>query len=184
MLKRIVAFIAVFGLADAKVGELRTYKYETSGTVYIKNDKELVIDNFKYNGRIQKMLNRTSSKVWYIFYLYTGRGPDAFFYVGAELPVGHDTGVLIQHPSGSDAPLKKIDGINITLTLPGELKTSQLKWLSVWCRKFSVNFADITSFPANSGDTGDSSGSPQQNVFMLDKLLASAFISVLLALTV
>ena len=63
MLKRIVAFIAVLGLADAKVGELRTYKYETSGTVYIKNDKELVIDNFKYNGRIQKMLNRTSSKV-------------------------------------------------------------------------------------------------------------------------
>ena len=53
MMKTISVFIAlVVGVADAKVGELKTYKYETSGTVYIKNDKELVIDNFKYNGRV------------------------------------------------------------------------------------------------------------------------------------
>ena len=29
------------------------------------------------------------------------------------------------------------------LTLPPEYEVSDLKWLSVWCRRFSVNFGDI-----------------------------------------
>ena len=81
--------------------------------------------------------------------LHTGGGPDAFFYVGSELPVGHKTGTLIPHPPGSANPLTKIDNNNITLTLPDNSETSKIKWLSVWCREYSVNFADITSFPAN-----------------------------------
>ena len=34
------------------------------------------------------------------------------------------------------------------LTLPGDLKPKEIKWLSVWCRKFKVNFGDIF-FPDN-----------------------------------
>ena len=34
------------------------------------------------------------------------------------------------------------------LTLPGGLKPKEIKWLSVWCRKFKVNFGDIF-FPDN-----------------------------------
>ena len=51
MMKTIAVFIVVVVAADAKVGELKTYKYETSGTVYIKNDKELFLEDFNYNGR-------------------------------------------------------------------------------------------------------------------------------------
>ena len=51
MMKTIAVFIVVLRAADAKVGELKTYKYETSGTVYIKNDKELFLEDFNYNGR-------------------------------------------------------------------------------------------------------------------------------------
>ena len=50
-MKTIAVFIVVVVAADAKVGELKTYKYETSGTVYIKNDKELFLEDFNYNGR-------------------------------------------------------------------------------------------------------------------------------------
>merc|ERR1719312_621811 len=100
MMKTIAVFIVVVVAADAKVGELKTYKYETSGTVYIKNDKELFLEDFNYNGG----------------------GPDAFFYVGTELPVGHKTGTLIPHPPGSANPLTRIDKTNITLTLPDNLE--------------------------------------------------------------
>ena len=117
--------------------------------------------------------------------LHTGGGPDAFFYVGSELPVGHKTGTLIPHPPGSANPLTKIDNNNITLTLPDNLETSKIKWLSVWCREYSVNFADITSFPANSASIASfpNSGS-QLNYFRLDKLVTSALMSVLLAMAV
>ena len=29
------------------------------------------------------------------------------------------------------------------LTLPGDLKPKEIKWLSVWCRQFTVNFGDV-----------------------------------------
>ena len=31
--------------------------------------------------------------------------------------------------------------------LTGDLKTNQIGWLSVWCRKFKINFGHI-NFPA------------------------------------
>ena len=29
------------------------------------------------------------------------------------------------------------------LTLPEDLKTSEIKWLSVWCRRFTISFGDL-----------------------------------------
>ena len=29
------------------------------------------------------------------------------------------------------------------MTLPGDLKPKEIKWLSVWCREFRVNFGDV-----------------------------------------
>ena len=34
------------------------------------------------------------------------------------------------------------------LTLPGDLKPKDIKWLSVWCRQYSLNFGDVF-FPDN-----------------------------------
>ena len=39
------------------------------------------------------------------------------------------------------------------LTLPGDLKPKDIKWLSVWCRQYKVNFGDVF-FP--DGDIYDS----------------------------
>ena len=33
--------------------------------------------------------------------------------------------------------------LRCSLTLPDHLKTTDLKWLSVWCRAFRVNFGDM-----------------------------------------
>ena len=65
MMKTISVFIAaVVGVVDAMVGELKTYKYETSGTVYIKNDKELFLEDFNYNGRHNTIVfNRKFAKL-------------------------------------------------------------------------------------------------------------------------
>jgi hypothetical protein len=43
---------------------------------------------------------------------------------------------------------------NITLTLPEHVKVSDLRWFSVWCRAFKVNFADIF-FAEDVFGTGD-----------------------------
>ena len=57
-----------------------------------------------------------------------------------------------------DAPvLGSFNGEDILLHLPPELKVSQLKWLSVWCRAFTVNFGDLI-FPSEEGDKSDNEG--------------------------
>ena len=35
------------------------------------------------------------------------------------------------------------DGEDITLTLPGDMSSDNIKWLSVWCREFGINFGDV-----------------------------------------
>ena len=64
-------------------------------------------------------------------------------------------GILLPYPfqgefydsMDSDAPIldKAYDGSQpeILLTLPGDIKVSDLKWISVWCREYEVNFGDI-----------------------------------------
>ena len=64
-------------------------------------------------------------------------------------------GILLPYPfqgefydsTDSDAPIldKAYDGSQpgILLTLPGDIKVSDLKWISVWCREYEVNFGDI-----------------------------------------
>ena len=73
-----------------------------------------------------------------------GLGPDAFFYVGRTLPV-EETGILVPYPGSSTSEkLLAHDGsTDIILTLPGDLKTSEIKWLSVWCPQFAVSFGDV-----------------------------------------
>ena len=77
-----------------------------------------------------------------------GFAPDAFFYVGRTLPVSKETGILVPYPGSSTSEiLLAHDGsTDIILTLPGDLTTSEIKWLSVWCRQFEVSFGDV-EFP-------------------------------------
>jgi len=126
-----------------KVGNFKNYAqpkdHGISGEVFVKDEKTLVIKGFSYDGT----------------------GPDPFFWAGKSgKPDTVDTAdtVIITYPSDGksysyedeNVPILKRAFTNeeIELTLPGGLKPKEIKWLSVWCRKFKVNFGDIF-FPDN-----------------------------------
>merc|ERR1712072_1562929 len=117
-----------------KVGEFNNRAHGIGGTVYAVDEKTLLIKGFTYDGA----------------------GPDAFFWAGTQ---GYPSGVgtILPYPfegkffeyEDQSAPILsgRFSGDkDITLTLPDTFKATDIKWLSVWCRAFSVNFGDLT-FP-------------------------------------
>merc|ERR1711997_223767 len=119
-----------------KVGEFNNRAHGIGGTVYAVDEKTLLIKGFTYDGA----------------------GPDAFFWAGTQ---GYPSGVgtILPYPfegkffeyEDQSAPILsgRFSGDKeITLTLPDTLKATDIKWLSVWCRAFSVNFGDLI-FPEN-----------------------------------
>merc|ERR1711997_511782 len=127
-----------------KVGEFNNRAHGIGGTVYAVDEKTLLIKGFTYDGA----------------------GPDAFFWAGTQ---GYPSGVgtILPYPfegkffeyEDQSAPILsgRFSGDKeITLTLPDTLKATDIKWLSVWCRAFSVNFGDLT-FPDDLSLHGDAS---------------------------
>eukprot|EP00091_Calanus_sinicus_P000313 TRINITY_DN10248_c0_g1_i1.p1 TRINITY_DN10248_c0_g1~~TRINITY_DN10248_c0_g1_i1.p1 ORF type:complete len:250 (-),score=55.75 TRINITY_DN10248_c0_g1_i1:196-945(-) len=116
-----------------KIGELSTLHHEVRGEVFILDEKTLVVKNFNYDGV----------------------APDAFFLVGTEGTPGNDDEskmAILAHPfegnhyqyRDEEAPvLKAAVDEDVVLTLPPHMKVSDLKWISVWCRKFSVDFGNL-----------------------------------------
>jgi hypothetical protein len=39
--------------------------------------------------------------------------------------------------------LKKMRNENVLLSLPGELKVSDIRWIAIWCRRFTVNYGHV-----------------------------------------
>jgi hypothetical protein len=113
------------------VGALTTKQHGVKGNVYAVDKKTLLIKNFEYDGQ----------------------GPDAFFWVGtSDLP--EKVGTLLPYPfdgkffkyDDQNAPVLtgRFDGTkDIKLTLPEDVDVTNLKWISVWCRQFSINFGDL-----------------------------------------
>ena len=109
------------------------YAHGVSGDIYSCGDDKIVVENFKYDGL----------------------GPDAFFWVGTKGNKASSNGVLLPYPfegkffdsEDLSAPIldKAFDGTqpDIVLPLPDGMKVSDLKWISVWCRKYSVNFGEL-----------------------------------------
>ena len=104
-----------------------------SGDIYACGDNKIVLENFKYDGL----------------------GPDAFFWIGTEDSKPGSDPILLPYPfdgkfydsEDSNAPIldEAFDGTqpDIVLPLPENVKVSDLKWFSVWCREYSVNFGDF-----------------------------------------
>ena len=138
MVSYLKIFLYVSG-SDVKeklyIGQITQYAHGVSGTIfYVKEDNRLVIENFTYDGL----------------------GPDAFFWVGTQGNKPSSNGILLPYPfqgeffdsKDSNAPIldKAFNGsqLAIELTLPNDLKVSDLKWISVWCREYEENFGDFT----------------------------------------
>jgi hypothetical protein len=132
----VVAIVSGQEEEGVKIGSLTTKQHGVKGDVYAIDEKTILVKNFEYDGQ----------------------GPDAFFWVGTSERPG-SVGTILAHPfegkfyeyEDQDAPVLKgqFDGSkDIKLTLPASLNVSDLKWFSVWCRQFSVNFGDLI-FPEN-----------------------------------
>lgn len=116
-----------------KIGDLQTLQHGVSGEVYAVDENHIRIKHFNYDGT----------------------GPDAYFWIGTEgTPDNTDefkTAVLAYPFKGKhftyrdeSAPvLLRAEDEDVVLTLPPEIKVSSLKWISVWCRKFTVDFGHL-----------------------------------------
>ena len=118
-----------------KIGELSNKMHNIGGTVYVLNNNQIFIKGFTYDGT----------------------GPDAFFFVG-ESGTPNRLGTIVSYPDNGkcyeyndpSVPLltQAYYGNDITLTLPCALDVTKVKWLSVWCRAFSMDFGSLI-FPNN-----------------------------------
>ena len=133
----LVMIIVVDGLPalQTRVGEFTNKHHGVSGTVYYVNQHTFLIKGFTYDGT----------------------GPDAFFLAGTEaLPseVTSKAGTILPYPFNDkfyeyDDPTvpilqRSFDGnMDITLTTPTSLNASDVVWLSVWCRKYEVDFGSF-----------------------------------------
>jgi len=116
-----------------KIGSLSTLKHAVNGDLYALDEKTLMVKNFNYDGA----------------------GPDAFFWVGTEgspdSPINIDKTAILAHPyqgqhysyNDSAPVLKASSQETLTLVLPPNLRVSDLKWFSVWCRLFGVDFGNL-----------------------------------------
>jgi hypothetical protein len=122
-------------LTGTKVGTLRSMHHGVRGVVYAIDDHTILVKDFEYDGA----------------------GPDAFFWVGTEGEPG-PVGTILPYPfegkyyeyEDKSAPILtgRFNKVDVKLTLPSKTKVTDLKWFSVWCRQFKVNFADVI-FPPN-----------------------------------
>ncbi|CAG7815899.1 unnamed protein product [Allacma fusca] len=108
------------------IGNFNSYAHRVGGKVYAVDEDTLFIKGFTYDGL----------------------GPDAYFWMGKTSQPA-PMGVIVPYPveySGEkrDPPvLKNYDSQDILLHLPDGFKIKDFKWLSVWCRRFTVNFGDV-----------------------------------------
>lgn len=72
----------------------------------------------------------------------------AFFYVGNTKRPGNQGAFRLRDERGSTGVLKRYRKKDITLSLPEGKTLRDIKWFSVWCDEFSVNFGDV-SIPKN-----------------------------------
>ena len=73
---------------------------------------------------------------------YDGTAPDAYFWAGTtDSP--DTTGFIIPDERGSTKPLKAYRNADIVLKLPQGKSLLDIKWLSIWCRRYRINFGNI-----------------------------------------
>lgn len=76
-------------------------------------------------------------------FTYDGEGPAAYFYVGNSRAPTNQGGVRIRDERGGNGVLKRYRNKDITLTLPEGKTLLDIKWFSVWCDEFSVDFGSV-----------------------------------------
>jgi len=120
-----------------KIGSFRNIFHDISGEAFALDTKTILIKGFTYDGE----------------------GPDAFFLAGTSGKPSRVNGNVVlpypfegEHFSYSDRNipllLRSFDGEDVVLTLPPGKTVDQLRWISVWCRDYQINFGHVT-FPSD-----------------------------------
>jgi len=78
---------------------------------------------------------------------YDGSGPDVFFWVGKGARP-NKKGKIIADETGSKDVLLGYKGKDITLKLPSGMSFNDIDWISVWCRRYGINFGHV-NIPKN-----------------------------------
>ncbi|KAK2575378.1 hypothetical protein KPH14_001043 [Odynerus spinipes] len=120
-----VFFICLAQLCDGAyygklIGKLSELHHGVSGEVYAVDGRTLFIKDFTYDGE----------------------GPAAFFYAGSSKSP-NSNGFKVRDERGTTSVLKRYRKKDITLTLPDGKTLNSIKWFSVWCDEFAVNFGDV-----------------------------------------
>jgi len=118
----------------AKVGDFANRFHNVKGQVYAVDSRTIFIKNFHYDGQ----------------------GPGAYFYAGGGAQPSNN-GYQVPNEKGSTEVLQRYTGQNLVLSLPSGKTLKDVKWLSVWCEEFEVNFGEV-NFP-----TGFKYPRPQKN---------------------
>jgi len=113
------------------LGSLVTIIHQVTGDVYSEGKQKIVIKDLTYDGQ----------------------GPDAFFYAGTRSSLPNDDGGIVlpypfngRHFKYQDRGIPILPSFNkedIELTLPPGVTVDQLRWMSLWCRKFGISFGHI-----------------------------------------
>ncbi|XP_013141781.1 PREDICTED: protein Skeletor, isoforms B/C-like [Papilio polytes] len=74
---------------------------------------------------------------------YDGAGPAAYFFVGTSKGPS-SSGVRLRDERGGASPLRAYRGEGLTLSLPEGHTLRDLRWFSVWCDEYAVNFGSVS----------------------------------------
>ncbi|XP_018319148.1 protein Skeletor, isoforms B/C isoform X2 [Agrilus planipennis] len=107
-----------------EIGKLQQFAHGIKGIVYAVDESTIFIKGFSYDGT----------------------GPDAFFWIGNS-PRPSPDGYIVPYPedySGREPPvLGEHNNSDIILRLPMGKRLKDIRWLSVWCRRFTVDFGEV-----------------------------------------
>ncbi|KAH8267320.1 hypothetical protein KR018_006886 [Drosophila ironensis] len=118
---------AAYPYYGTKIGALTRLHHGVSGDVYAVDSRTIFIKKFNYDGE----------------------APAAYFYVGNTAKPSNEGAARLRDERGGTASLtRRYRNKDITLSLPEGKTLRDIKWFSVWCDEFAVNFGDV-AIPAN-----------------------------------
>lgn len=114
---------ASFPYFGTKIGSLKRLHHAVSGDVYAVDSRTIFVKKFNYDGE----------------------APAAYFYVGNTPKPSNEGAYRLRDERGGTASLtKRYRNKDITLSLPEGITLKDIKWFSVWCDEFAVNFGDVS----------------------------------------
>ncbi|EDW23844.1 GL23703 [Drosophila persimilis] len=118
---------AAYPYYGTKIGALTRLHHGVSGDVYAVDSRTIFIKKFSYDGE----------------------APAAYFYVGNTARPSNEGATRLRDERGGTASLtRRYRNKDITLSLPEGKTLRDIKWFSVWCDEFAVNFGDV-AIPAS-----------------------------------